>query len=74
MPGYDIVVGGGFADAARIGRELWKGVKATDAPAQVEKLLRAWMANRASDAESFHVFANRHDDAALRAMAEAAEA
>jgi hypothetical protein len=31
------------------------------------------MVNRADPSESFHVFANRHDDAALTALAEAIE-
>jgi ferredoxin-nitrite reductase len=74
VEGYDIVVGGGFADTARIGRQVWKGVKAEDAPMHVEKLLRAWMENRATPAESFHAFANRLDDAALVALTESAEA
>jgi ferredoxin-nitrite reductase len=72
-PGYDIVVGGGFADTAKIGRELWKGVKAEDAPAHVERLLRAWMSNRAAPDESFHLFTNRHDNAALLALVEKLE-
>jgi ferredoxin-nitrite reductase len=72
VPGYDIVVGGGFGDAARIGRELWKGVTAQDAPAHVEKLLRGWMENRADASESFHAFVGRHDNAALIAFADAA--
>jgi ferredoxin-nitrite reductase len=72
VAGYDIVVGGGFADQARIGRELWKGVEATKAPQRVEALLRAWMDHRAGPAESFHAFANRHDDVALRALADTA--
>jgi ferredoxin-nitrite reductase len=69
--GYDIVVGGGFADEARIGRELWKGVKAEDAPARVEQLLRAWQTNRGDSGESFHVFSNRLDDETLKRLAEA---
>jgi ferredoxin-nitrite reductase len=74
VEGYDIVVGGGFADTAKIGRELWKGVKADEAPARVEQLLRAWQENRVDRTESFHLFANRHDDDALKALAEAADA
>jgi ferredoxin-nitrite reductase len=73
VPGYDIVVGGGFGDSPKIGRELWKGVKAQDAPAQVERLLRAWMTHRADPSESFHAFANRHDDATLLAFTADAE-
>jgi ferredoxin-nitrite reductase len=72
VEGYDIVVGGGFADTAKIGRVIWKGIKAEDAPVQVEKLLRAWQTRRTDKAESFHAFANRLDDQSLIAMAEAA--
>ncbi|MGL4634482.1 MAG: NirA family protein [Beijerinckiaceae bacterium] len=72
VEGYDFVVGGGFADAAKIGRELWKGVKAEDAPARVEQLLRAWQGNRADAAESFHSFANRVDNETLTKLAESA--
>jgi ferredoxin-nitrite reductase len=74
VAGYDIVVGGGFADTAKIGRPVWKGIRAEDAPAHVERLLRAWMEHRASPAESFHLFANRHDDAALVALTKTMEA
>jgi ferredoxin-nitrite reductase len=73
VEGYDIVVGGGFADAARIGRELWKGVTAAEAPMRVEKLLRAWLTHRDDPAESFHAFANRHDADRLRVLADEAE-
>ncbi len=68
VEGYDVVVGGGFADAARIGRELWKGVPADEAPARVEQLLRAWQRNRTDSSESFHAFANRHDNDSLKAL------
>ncbi len=70
VEGYDIVVGGGFGDAAKIGRELWKAVKAEDAPLRVEQLLRAWQGNRADSAESFQAFANRLDNGALVTLAE----
>jgi ferredoxin-nitrite reductase len=72
VEGYDIVVGGGFGDTAKIGRELWKGVKSEDVPAKVEQLLRAWTENRADKAESFHAFANRHDNYGLIALVEKA--
>jgi ferredoxin-nitrite reductase len=70
-PGYDILVGGGFADQARIGRMLFEKVRAEDAPARVEGLLRAWMKHRAG-AESFFDFANRHEAGDLAALAQAA--
>ena len=72
VEGYDIVVGGGFADTPKIGRELWKGIKAVDAPVAVEKLLRAWVVNRERTDESFYAFANRHDNATLIALSDAA--
>ena len=39
VEGYDVVVGGGFAENTKIGTEIWKAVKAEDAPARVEALL-----------------------------------
>jgi ferredoxin-nitrite reductase len=68
VEGYDIVVGGGFASEAKIGRLLWKGIKAEDAPAHVEGLLRAWMLHRATKDERFHAFSNRYDNDALFAL------
>ena len=38
----------------------------------LERLLGAWLAHRATPAESFFAFAGRHDIAALRALAERA--
>ncbi len=61
VEGYDIAVGGGFAENARIGRYLWKGVKATDAPRHVEALLKAYLAHRADPGETFQAFTIRHD-------------
>jgi ferredoxin-nitrite reductase len=51
-----------------LGRELYRDVKATDAPQAVERILKAYLSNRASPQESFLAFAGRYDDAALRAM------
>ncbi len=72
--GYDIVVGGGFADQAKIGRLLFEKVKADDAPAKVEALLRAWMTHRADNSETFFAFANRHEPEALVSLTTAVEA
>ncbi|HYY84364.1 MAG TPA: NirA family protein [Beijerinckiaceae bacterium] len=68
VEGYDVVVGGGFAENARIGRELWKGVKAQDCPVQVEVLLRVYLAHRHGPHESFQAFTARHSIAELRAL------
>ena len=68
VEGYDIVVGGGFADNPRIGRGLIEQVKADDCPAIVERILGVWLAHRADASESFASFANRHETAQLKAM------
>ena len=69
VEGYDIVVGGGFADNPKIGRLLLEKVKAQDCPAVVETLLAAWLAQRAAPDESFASFANRHEIGALKTLA-----
>jgi ferredoxin-nitrite reductase len=70
VEGYHIHVGGGFGDHAVLGRELFRDVKATDAPQTIERILNAYLANRASPQESFLSFAQRHDSAALKALCE----
>lgn len=69
VDGYDIVVGGGFAENAAIGREVWKGIAATDAAGRVEALLRAYMGNRDGPGESFQAFATRVGPERLAALA-----
>jgi ferredoxin-nitrite reductase len=66
IEGYHILVGGGFGQHAALGRELYRDVKAVDAPRTVERILKAYVANRASPQESFLDFAARYDDAALK--------
>jgi len=72
VEGYDIVVGGGFAERAKIGRELWKAVRAEDCPGRIEGLLRAYLAHRRGREEGFQAFADRHELDALRGLAESA--
>jgi ferredoxin-nitrite reductase len=67
VDGYHIVVGGGFGKEGAIGREILRDVKADEAPRAVERLLKSWLAHRAG-AESFHAFAARHEDDALKAF------
>ncbi|OCC06035.1 ferredoxin--nitrite reductase [Labrys sp. WJW] len=66
--GYSIVVGGGYGDQARIGRELWKEIRAEDCPGKVEGLLRAYLERREGPAESFQAFTSRHEPEALRGL------
>jgi ferredoxin-nitrite reductase len=68
VEGYHILAGGGFGPDAALGRELFRDVKAEDAPATVERILKAYLAHRASPAESFLAFANRHELEALKAL------
>jgi ferredoxin-nitrite reductase len=70
VEGYDIVVGGGFAENPKIGTEIWKAVKAEDAPFRVEALLRTYLARREGPDESFQAFTARTGAEALREAAE----
>ncbi|HET9175883.1 MAG TPA: NirA family protein, partial [Pseudolabrys sp.] len=69
VEGYHMLVGGGFGPNAALGRELYRDVKAEDAPRTIERILKAYLAHRASPAESFMAFARRHEIDALKALA-----
>jgi ferredoxin-nitrite reductase len=69
VEGYHVLVGGGFGTNAALGRELYRDVKAEDAPQTIERILKAYLAHRASAAESFIEFARRHEIDALKAFA-----
>lgn len=71
VEGYHILVGGGFGPDAALGRELYRDVTAEAAPRTVERILKAYLAHRASREETFLVFARRHDIAALKSMTDA---
>jgi ferredoxin-nitrite reductase len=68
VEGYHIHVGGGFGPDAAIAPEIYHDVKAEDAPQTVERMLKAYLAHRASPQESFLAFAHRHDVDALRSL------
>ncbi|HEY1945193.1 MAG TPA: NirA family protein [Roseiarcus sp.] len=70
VEGYTIVVGGGFAECAGIGREIWRDVPATECPGKVESLLRAYLERRENAAESFQHFAARHTPDELKQIVE----
>ena len=73
VEGYHIHVGGGFGPTPRSAREIYRDVKAEDAPQTVERMLKAYLAHRASRDETFLAFTRRHEIDALTAMfAEAA--
>jgi ferredoxin-nitrite reductase len=74
VEGYHVLVGGGFGPFAALGRELYRDVKAEDAPRTIERILKAYIAHRASKDESFIDFARRHEIEALKVMTEEVEA
>ncbi|HEY8335332.1 MAG TPA: NirA family protein [Tardiphaga sp.] len=71
VDGFHIFTGGGFGPSADVGQEVYRDIKSEDAPVVVEKLLKAYMANRASPDETFLTFARRHDGETLRQLADA---
>jgi len=75
VEGYHIHVGGGFGPDAALARELYRDVKATDAPLIVERILKAYVAHRTDLGEPFVAFTRRYDTEALKRLCdrEAAE-
>ena len=71
IEGYHIYVGGGFGPDAALGREIYRAVKAQDAPRAIERMLKGYLANRASPDETFLAFSRRHEMDALKRMFEA---
>jgi len=67
---YHIHVGGGFGPRAQCGREIYREVKAEEAPRTIERMLKAYLANRAGPQESFADFTRRHEIDALKALFE----
>uniref|UniRef100_UPI0022EB4884 NirA family protein n=1 Tax=Falsiroseomonas oryzae TaxID=2766473 RepID=UPI0022EB4884 len=72
VEGYDLHVGGGAGPEQKIGRLVRPRVAQDELGPAVLALLQAWMRDRAPG-ESFQGFTARHDDAALAALATAAE-
>ena len=71
VEGYHLFAGGGFGPNAELGQELYRDVKAADAPRTVERLLKAYLSHRVAPDESFLTFARRHDAETLRRLADA---
>jgi ferredoxin-nitrite reductase len=68
VEGYHILVGGGFGPDATLAREIYHDVRAEDAPRTVERMLKGYLAHRASPQESFLLFARRHDADQLKSL------
>jgi ferredoxin-nitrite reductase len=71
VDGYHVHVGGGYGPDAAIGREIYRDVRADAAPKLVEKMLKGYLAHRASAEETFLAFAKRHEIDALKTMFDA---
>jgi ferredoxin-nitrite reductase len=54
-----------------LAREIFRDVPAPEAPRTVERMLKAYLANRAAPDETFLAFAKRNETDALKAMIEA---
>jgi ferredoxin-nitrite reductase len=70
VEGYHVHVGGGFGPDAALARELYRDVKATDAPRIVERVLKAYVAHRSHIGEQFAAFTRRYDTEALKRLCE----
>jgi ferredoxin-nitrite reductase len=71
VEGYHVLVGGGFGNEAGLARDVYRDVKAEDAPRAVERILKAYLAHRASSDETFLAFTRRHEVDALKALFDA---
>jgi ferredoxin-nitrite reductase len=71
VEGYHVYIGGGAASTAEqaMAREYARDVVFDDLVPLIERRLAAWLAHRASHAETFFEFARRHEIAALRDLA-----
>ena len=67
VDGYNVLVGGGFGPDAQLARDIYKDVKAEDAPHTVERILKGYLAHREGD-ETFLAFSKRHETETLKAM------
>ena len=70
VEGFHILVGGGFGTEAGIARDLYRDIKATDAPRAVERMLKGYLAHRAARDETFLTFSRRPEVEELKAMFE----
>jgi ferredoxin-nitrite reductase len=74
LEGYHVYLGGGFGSSQRIAVELLRNVNADDVPGVLEKILNAYLQQRASREEDFQSFVSRHDCRELLHMMEQAQA
>jgi len=66
--GYHILVGGGHGPDVGLARDLYRDVKAVDAPRTIERMLKGYLAHRAGPDETFLAFSRRHDVETLKGL------
>jgi ferredoxin-nitrite reductase len=64
---YHVFVGGGFGKNQAVGRQIFAGVKASELPTTLERMLRVYLKDRRGR-ESFQQFTNRHEVGRLQEM------
>jgi len=69
VEGYEIVVGGGYADRQNIARQLFPKVAFEEVPMIIEQLIRCYLDNRIRE-ECFSDFVNRNEIEYLQSVAE----
>jgi ferredoxin-nitrite reductase len=68
IEGYHIYLGGGYGKEQNIGREIRRGVAASQVPQVIEQMLQGYLAHRADPDESFNDFVNRHPTERLQEL------
>jgi ferredoxin-nitrite reductase len=68
LEGYHVYVGGGYGAERGIATEFRRDVVATEVPALIERLLKGYLAHRATPTESFRAFSARTGVEGLRAL------
>ncbi len=74
VEGFHVHVGGGFGPDAKIAHELYRDVKVEDCPPLIERMLKAYLANRTGEQQTFQAFTRATEPATLKFMIEAVEA
>jgi ferredoxin-nitrite reductase len=67
VEGYHVLLGGGFGTEAGLAREVYRDVRADEAPQVIERVLKTYLTHRAED-ETFLAFTRRHEVDALKAL------
>jgi ferredoxin-nitrite reductase len=68
VEGYHVFLGGGYGPDQDIGREIYREVKAEDAPFVIERMLRGYQSARHGEGESFRDFTRRYSTEQLKEM------